>query len=63
MSETTNPPMSDKTSKKARRVITMRLYPRQSESGQSEDNVKDYGRMKMLMSTTLVCTSFVVRNG
>jgi hypothetical protein len=39
----------------------MRLYPRQSESGQSEDNVKDCGQMKMLMNTTLVCTSFVVR--
>ena len=39
----------------------MRLYPKQSESGQSEDNVKDYGQMKMPMSTTLVRNSFVTR--
>jgi len=39
----------------------MRLYPRQSEFGQSEDNVKDCGQMKMPMNITLVCTSFVVR--
>jgi len=38
----------------------MRPYPRLSESGQNEDSEKDYGQMKMLMSITLVCPSFVV---
>jgi len=52
--------MSDKTSKKAKRETTTRLYPKRSEFGQSEDNVKDYGRMKMLTNIILVCISFVV---
>jgi hypothetical protein len=59
MSVISNLPISAKHSRRARKEITMRLFLRQSESGQKGDRERDYGQMMMLVFTMKVCC-FVV---
>lgn len=55
MSVISNLPMLAKLSRRVRKEIITRLYPRQSEFVLKGDREKDYGPMMMLVFTTKVC--------